>query len=63
MVTKAEELGRISAKVEEIIEELSSKGKFLPADVIRKVAIDLVNASNYREGGLGIHWKDIQGRI
>ena len=59
VVTKAEELGRISAKVEEIIEELSSKGKFLPGDVIRKVNMDLVNASN-REHGLGIYWKDIE---
>lgn len=54
-VSKPQEVERINAKVEEIIEDLSSRGKFLPVDVIRRVAQGLIQgASN------SIHIKEIE---
>lgn len=41
-LSQAQIVQGINSKVEEIIEELSSKGKFLPSEVIRRVVMDLI---------------------
>lgn len=49
----------ISTEVEGIIEELSSKEKFLPSDAIRKVAMGLLNKAT-NQTGVRIQLKDIE---
>ena len=58
-VARRQELERLNAKVEEIVEDLSSRGKFLPSDAIFKVVLDLVLKSN-QQTGLGIKWRDVE---
>lgn len=66
-LTKPQEVERINAKVEEIIEDLSSKGKFLPAEAIRKVMLGLVQAAsnqiNFREIEAYSRFSMLHGRV
>lgn len=49
---------RINAKTEEIILDLSSKGKFLPYDIVRRIVQELIEKER-RLTGINVYWKDI----
>ncbi len=53
--TKEEAIEAINSKTEEIIKELSSKGKFLPENTMRNVVGDLVRKANQKL----LHWREI----
>ena len=58
--TKESMISDVNSKTEELIEELSSKEKFLPEHVIRKAVLDLVRQANQRSHNqFNIHWRDI----
>ena len=57
-MTKAQVLEEINSKTEEIIEELSSKGKFLPCEVVKKLVSNLVQNAE-RTYKCHIPWREV----
>ena len=57
-MNKAQILGEINSKLEEIIEDLSSRGKFLPCDVVRGIASNLIRMAENRHQ-CRISWKEL----
>ena len=55
-LTKEDAIARINSKVDEIIEKLTSKGKFLPQNVVRDITKKLTD----KECTIRIHWKEIE---
>ena len=54
-------LEAINSKLEEIVEELSSKGKFVPVDYVRKIMRDIVQQENARRPyNSRINWRDVK---
>ena len=44
--TKQKAIEKINAKVEELISDLSSQGKFLQPDMVRKLVVEMINKEN-----------------
>ena len=61
--SKEKHIAKVNSKVEEIVEELSSKSKYLPLEVINDVTKDLVAKANrdmpYNDR---IHWRSIKAQ-
>ena len=57
-MTKPLLLEMMNSKTEEIIAELSSRGKFLPCDAVRKVVLDLCQNAKHQHG-CHISWKEV----
>ena len=54
-------LEAINSKLEEIVEELSSKGKFVPVDYVRNIMKDVVQQENARRSYHSrINWRDVK---
>ena len=56
-LTKPQIIEEINLKTEEIIKELSSKGKFLPCEVVKGVLLDLLQAA-FKQHGIRIPLKE-----
>lgn len=56
--SQAQVVQSINSKVEEIIEELSSKGKFLPSEAVRRVLMDLIQKAR-SQNHVNISMRDI----
>jgi hypothetical protein len=54
----AEVVKKINAKVEEIIEELSAKDKFLPSEAVRKIVNDLISRAR-NQNHVNVSFRDI----
>ena len=58
-LSQAQVVQSINSKVEEIIEELSSKNKFLPSEVVRKITMDLISRARY-QNNINLSLRDVK---